>query len=213
MAKANNKNSKVDSVQNDENIQDIESKTYTRKELEKLLNQQQKHFCNEFLFNNRVKSYMAAYPDSSYDSASASATRLLENDKILQFINYLKNDIEELTGVSKIRNIQELAKIGFVSFKNINDTWIELKDWETIKEENPDILAAIESIDTKTEKRYIKEIETDIETKYIKVKLHSKIAAISEINKMMGYNAPEKKTIDFPQLPKRIEFIDFSDGK
>jgi hypothetical protein len=34
--------------------------------------------------------------------------------------------------------------------------------------------------------------DCDLETKYVKVKFFSKIQAIVEINKMMGYNAAEK---------------------
>jgi hypothetical protein len=67
-----------------------------------------------------------------------------------------------------------------------------------IKADNPDALSAIETIDTKTEtKTYNKgEIsESDIEVKYVKISLYSKQAAISEINKMMGYNAAEKREL------------------
>jgi hypothetical protein len=168
---------------------------YTKKQLEKLLNEQQKHFCHEILFNNRVKAYMGAYPDCEYKSASASATRLLEDVRINQYVAFLKLNIEELTGVSKIRNVQELAKIAYISFEELYNDWIELSKWDDIRTNNPSLLSAIESIDTKTEKRTIKgehDIETDIEIKYVKLKFHSKTTAIAEINKMMGYNSPEK---------------------
>ncbi len=147
-----------------------EQKKYNRIELEEQLNEQQKMFCHVFLFNNRVQSYMKVYPDCEYKSASASATRLLDDVRIKAYIDFIKLDVEELCGVSKIKNIKELAKIAYSSVEHIHDGWIELTDWENIKKDNPYILTAIESIDTKTEQRTYKtdeDPETDVEIKYI----------------------------------------------
>lgn len=171
-----------------------EEKKYTLEELKSSLNEQQQRFCESRLFNNNVQSYMIAYPDCEYKSASASATRLLEDVRIRQFIEYLKLDIEEITGVSKIRNVAELAKIAYTSIAHLHNTWIELEDFESLTEEQK---AAIESIESKVETKQVqgKDFDKelfDIEVKYVKIKLYSKIAAIDQINKMMGYNEPEK---------------------
>lgn len=163
---------------------------YPKHELELLLNEQQKHFCHEILFNNRVQSYMAAYPDCEYKSASASATRLLEDVRINQYVSFLKLDIETITGVSKIRQVNELAKIAYTSISNLHNTWISLIEFESIPEAQR---AAIESIETKTV--VVNFDETTKETEFVKIKLYSKIAAITEINKMMGYNAAEKREL------------------
>lgn len=174
-----------------------EQKQYTLKELRESLNEQQQRFCEAKLFNNNVQAYLIAYPDCEYKSASSSATRLLEDARIIQLIERLKLNIEDITGVSKIRNVLELSKIAYTDIAHIHDTWIDLKDWELIKQDNPNITASIESIDTKTEQKiYNKggDDEIDVEVKYVKVKFFSKIAAITEINKMMGYNEPEKIT-------------------
>lgn len=171
-------------------------KTEGVKEPELPLNENQKRFSREFVLSwNRVKSYMKAYPDCEYKSASASATRLLDDVRILTYIEEIKLNIEDLTGVSKIRNINRLAKIAYSSIEYIHNDWIELTDWELIKSDNPDALPAVESIDTKTETKVYNrggDDETDVEVKYVKVKLFSPITAIQEINKMMGYNSPEK---------------------
>ncbi|MHA2366646.1 MAG: terminase small subunit [Candidatus Hodarchaeales archaeon] len=191
-----------------------EEKTYTLDELKKSLNEQQQRFGEARLFNNKVQAYMIAYPDCEYKSASASATRLLEDVRIKQFIELLKNDIEDMTGVSKIRNVAELAKIAYSNISHIHDSWIDLSDWEEIKENNPDILHAIESIDTKTEQKTYKtdgDDESEIEIKYVKVKFYNKTSAIQEINKMMGYNEAEKheiKTTYEKLTPERAKEID-----
>jgi phage terminase small subunit len=151
------------------------------------LNDNQKHFAREYVLSwNRVKSYMKAYPDCEYKSASASATRLLDDVRILTYIEEIKNNIEDLTGVSKVRNINELVKIAYSSIANLHNTWITLKDFKELTE---DQTAAIESTDTKTMK--VGE-DGEIEIDYVKIKLYPKITAIQEINKMMGYNAVER---------------------
>jgi len=171
-----------------ENIQ------YTREELEAKLTGKEKRFCEEYVidWNGARSARVAGYSeDSIYNIASEN----IRKPHIKQYIDIVKNDIERLSGVSKLRNIQELSKIAYSSVEHIHNTWIELKDWELIKEDNPVILAAIESIDTKVETRKVNVSEgsdIDIEVKYVKVKFFSKIAAITEINKMMGYNQPNK---------------------
>jgi hypothetical protein len=136
---------------------------------------------------------MIAYPDCEYKSASASATRLLEDVRINQYTDLLKLDIEDITGVSKIKNISELSKIAYSSIAHLHNTWIELKEFEVLSDEQK---AAIESIETKHETKQIfnieKEEKEDIHVNYVKIKLYSKLNAIDQINKMMGYNEPEK---------------------
>lgn len=171
-----------------ENIQ------YTREELEKKLTGKEKRFCEEYVidWNGARSARDAGY---SENTCYAIASENLTKPYIKQYIEIIKNDIERLSGVSKLRNIQELSKIAYSSVEHIHNTWIELKDWELIKEDNPTIMSAIESIDTKVETRKINVSEgsdIDVEVKYVKVKFFSKISAITEINKMMGYNQPNK---------------------
>src|SRR5574343_593774 len=92
-----------------------EAKKYTCEELEKELKQSHKDFSREYFVNgwNRVKAYMKAYPDCEYKSASASATRLLDDVRIVQYVEYLKNNLEMTCNVSKARNLIELAKIAY----------------------------------------------------------------------------------------------------
>lgn len=190
-----------------------DEKKYTLRELNKSLNEQQKVFCQAKLFNNNVQSYLIAYPDCEYKSASASATRLLEDARIKQYIEYLKQDIEEITGVSKIKNIAELSKIAYSSIASLHNTWIELEAFESLTDEQK---AAIESIETKIETKQIqgKDFEKelfDIEVKYVKIKLYSKLQAIESINKMMGYNEPEKHSHDLTINDYNVGFKDEKD--
>lgn len=64
----------------------------------KELTEQQELFCEYYstdteFFGNGVKSYMKAYPDSSYESARRSASDFLTNPDILARINELLDDM------------------------------------------------------------------------------------------------------------------------
>jgi len=155
----------------------------TEKQDEEELSEQQDRFCEYILFDNQVNAYMKAYPDCTYDSAATSASRLLRNAKIQERITFLKNDIENITGVSKIRNIKELANIAYSSIACLHDSWIELKAYEGLTEDQK---AAIESIEYKTEDKIREGVKVS-EIVFVKIKMYPKIAAIQEINKVMDY--------------------------
>lgn len=177
-------------------------KTYTLKELQDKLTEKERIFCHEYIidWNGARAARVAGYSENS-DRNIASEN--LTKPYIKQYIAFIKNDFEKESGVSKLRNLKELSKIAYNSIEYIKNDWIESKDWEKIKKDNPFALAAVESIDHKTEtKTYNKggDDETDVEIKYVKVKLLSKIHAIQEINKMQGYNEPEKHSHEITKL-------------
>ena len=124
---------------------------YTYKQLEKELKESWKDFAKEYFRNgwNKVQAYMKAYPGSEYKSASACAAKLLENVRILTYIEFLKSDLEKTCNISKARQLNELSKIAYSSIANLHNTWILLSDFEKL---TLDQKAAIESIDTKTVK-------------------------------------------------------------
>ena len=169
-----------------------EDKTYTLKELKDILTTKQKIFCHEYIIDwNTTRSYKKAYVLDNSKTASAAGSRMLGNVRIQQYINYIRNNFEEESGISKLRNLKELSKIAYSSIAHLHNTWIELAELEELKENNPDAVDAIESTESKTE--YRKDHNGDIvEVKYIKIKLHPKQPAINEINRMMAYNAPDK---------------------
>ena len=172
---------------------------HTKEELDKIMTEKQKNFCHEYVVEwNGSKSYKKAYAGTTDDTARVNACKLLTKTNIKQYVDFIKNDFEMLCGISKTKNLNELSKIAYSSITHLHNTWIELTDWETIKAENPKCMDAIESIDTKTETKAYnngEKSEINVETKYIKIKLYSKPQAIQEINKMMGYNEPERMEV------------------
>jgi phage terminase small subunit len=188
----------------------------TREELEAILTPKEHAFCWRYIVlrNGGRAAIEAGYStESCYSIASENLTK----PNIKDYIEIIKECIEEATGVSKFRNVEELSKIAYSNIDHLRNDWIELTDWEEIKRNNPTILSAIESIDYKTETKVYGtegDDEQEVEIKYVKVKLYPKIAAISEINKMMGYNAPIRGEItgkdgkDLIPIKVKIEFGD-----
>ena len=180
-------------------------KTYTFDQLKKKMTEKERIFCHQYIvdWNGARSAREAGY---SMETAKQIACENLTKPYIQQYIAFIKNNLEEEAGISKLRNIQELTKIAYSTFSRLYDSWIELANWEEIKENTPELLSIIESIDFKTEHRSFKTDggeEQDIEVKYVKVKLYSKLQAIELINKMMGYNLPVKSdlTTNGKELP------------
>jgi phage terminase small subunit len=195
----------------------MSEKQYTLKELQKKLTEKEKIFCHEYIidWNGARAARSAGYSENSAREIAHSNLTKVHNQ---QYIEFIKQDIEKEAGITKLRNLNELSKIAYSSVEHIHDDWIELKDWEKIKEDNPYIMSAIESIDTKVEYRTYRtdeDPETDVEIKYVKIKFFGKIHAIQEINKMMGYNAPDKieqKNINYNASVTKEEAKEISDA-
>jgi len=100
-----------------------------------------------------------------------------------------------LAGVSALRNILELKKIAFASIGDFKDDWMTEKDFKKL---HPDVLSALSEI------QYIKEGKKKI----VKFKVHDKQRAIEGLNKMLGFDAPEK--IDIHQTGGLLN-VDVSD--
>ena len=167
---------------------------YTKAELLKKLTPKEKIFCHEYIIDwNGSRAARVAGYESGRDRQTAYD--IVTKGYIQQYIDFIKHDFEVESGITKLRQLNELAKLAYTSMELIHDDWIDLKRWEDIKKDNPEILAAVESIDTKTEERTIGD-DCDLEVQYVKVKFFSKIQAIAEINKMQGYHAAEKIKVD-----------------
>ena len=169
-------------------------KIYTRKELEKKLTPKEKNFCHEYVVDwNGARAARAAGYSENSDRQIATVT--LSKVYIQQYVEFIKDDFEMLCGISKTKQLQELYKIAYSSIAHLHNTWIELRVFDELSEDQK---ASIESIDTKTEQKLVYNPNSDkkenIDVKYVKIKLYPKVSSIQEINKMMGYYEPDKVT-------------------
>jgi phage terminase small subunit len=160
---------------------------YSKKELEKIMTKKMKIFCHEVIID---WNYTRAALKAGYSKKTAYATGAenMKKPQIQQYIDFIKEDIEKEAGITKLRQLKELSNIAYCSIAMFHNTWIDRKLLEEIPEEQK---SAIESIETR-----VVNIETDKgsekEIEQVKIKLHSKLGALTEINKMLGYHEPEK---------------------
>lgn len=169
-----------------------EEKKYTLEELQEKLTEKERLFCHQYIidWNGARSARVAGYSEKTcYEIAHQNLTKL----HIKQYIDFIKLDIEKEAGISKLKQINELAKIAYSSIAHLHNTWIELKEFNSLTEDQK---AAIESTETKHETKQVFNVESNerenINVNYIKIKLYSKLNAIDQINKMMGYNEPDK---------------------
>ncbi len=143
-------------------------------------------FCHEYVvdWNASRACRVAGY---SKNSANEQGCQNLAKLNIKEYIDFIQKDLAKLANVSALKNVQELSKIAYSSIAHLHNSWIDLKEFESLTDDQK---SAIESIDTKTEAVNLGE-ET-LTVKYVKIKLYSKTQALDMINKMLGWNAPIK---------------------
>ena len=163
-----------------------EPNKYTLDELKKKLTKKQANFCHEYVVDWNA-SRAAREAGYSIKNSRHIGLQNLAKLYIKQYIDFIKHDFELLCGISKTKQIKELQKLAYSSVAHLHNTWIELKEFESLTNDQK---ASIESIETKVERKTINEQLINVE--YVKIKLCSKQSALSEINKMMGYHEPDK---------------------
>ena len=137
-----------------------------------LANKRHERFAREYL-----KDYNAtkAYKRCGYvkNSAYASSSRLLSNDKIQQRIAFLAQKQLLSINVTKERVLEEVARIAFADPSQL---YAENGKISQVKDMPVNIRRAIKSIEVEEKKRSINK----------KVQLHSKTKALSDLMKHLG---------------------------
>lgn len=139
---------------------------------------------------NATQSYLIAYPNSSYDSARSSASDLLTNPNIAEYIEEIQKDLGRLCGVSAARNILELKKIAYTNISDFKDGWLTQKEFEELTSDQKAALSEIQ---------YTTKTFQGGEENIVKFKVHDKQRAIEIMNKMLGYNAADKSEIEITE--------------
>lgn len=155
------------------------------KELPKLTDKQRR-FCEEYVIDwNATRAAIAS--GYSEKTAQQIGSENLLKLVIQDYIEEIQKDLGKLSGVSALRNILELKKIAYTNVSDLKKDWLTLEEFESLDDET---------------KAAISEISTDITTfgedgrkETVKFKLHDKQRAIELLNKMLGFNAPDKKDI------------------
>jgi phage terminase small subunit len=147
------------------------------------LTDKQKAFCHYYIidWNATKASILAGY---SEDSARQIATETLSKPYIQTYIKAIQNDVAKEAGISMLSQILELKKVAYTNIAELFTDWVDLESFDKLTLEQK---AAINEISYKKDIKHLND-DTDVETEFVKLKLHDKIRAIQEINKMLGYS-------------------------
>lgn len=155
------------------------------------LTEKERAFCHEYIidWNGARSARVAGYSEKSCkEIAFQNLTKL----HIKEYIASIRENIEEESGITKLRVIKEHEKLAFSSIAHLHDTWITRKDFEALTDDQK---ASISEIDTKVFKKDIAlgdEPTNIVDVEHIKIKLHDKNKALDSISKLLGYNLAEK---------------------
>jgi phage terminase small subunit len=147
------------------------------------LTDKQKAFCHYYIIDwNATKAAIKA--GYSEKTAQQISSENLLKPVIQDYIKEIQNDIAKEAGISMLSQVLELKKIAYTDISTMFKDWVTLEDFESLTTEQK---GAFLEISYKKDIRKVDE-DTDIETEFVKLKLHDKIRAIQEINKMLGYS-------------------------
>jgi phage terminase small subunit len=156
------------------------------KEEDKKLTNRQKAFCYEYIKDwNASRACIAA----GYSSGSAKeiGSENLTKPNIKKFISEIQSDIAKQVGISLFSQLNELKKIAYSDISSYFQDWNELTNFDDLTQDQK---AAILEINYKKDIK-VRGEDTDIDTEFVKLKLHEKLKAIEIINKMLGFNQPD----------------------
>jgi phage terminase small subunit len=166
------------------------------------LNLRQKRFCKEYIIDlNATKA--AERAGYSKNTANEQGARLLVNVSIKEEISKLQNKTAKKLEITHEMLTAEWAKMAFSNITHLHNTWIELKEFEQLKKDNPDILSCIQEINTKIEKRDIGD-QTFAKIEYVRLKLYDKQRALENLGKNIGYYLEDNKQKIQPILYKNV---------
>ena len=168
------------------------------------LTEKQRAFCSLFvIYRNATQAAIEA--GYSVNTAAVIGCENLIKPNIKKEISRLQdNFVQHMAelGITRQKNARELARIAYTSIAHLHNTWIERKEFDQFTDEKK---ACIAEIDTKIEyKAYQVQEGIDKDGKhivkdkgrrkveYVKVKLFDKAKALDSLNKMMGWNEPDK---------------------
>lgn len=159
------------------------------------LTKNQQLFCQEYLKMgmNGTKAYMKVYKNcKKEETAMASASRLLGNVKVKEYISELQSKVEEKAIVTIENIVDELAAIAFIDrtgISNIDNNYVKMTNTDNL---------------TKNQKKVIASYK---ETKYgVAVETYDKLKALELLGKYLGM-FKETVKIENPEATKILSSI------
>lgn len=160
------------------------------------LTEKQRRFCDEYLVDlNATRAYMAAYPATRKESTAAkSASRMLRNGKVAEYIQQRIEDRQKRTEITQDRVLRELAAIAFADVTDIvyyEGGHVKIKDTEDVPKDTRKAISGIKEGQYGTE-----------------VKTYDRIRALELLGKHLGLFDPRKDELDRKEQEARIKKLE-----
>lgn len=154
------------------------------------LSAREKMFCDEYIktFNAADALVKAGYRITGSQAQSVYAWKLKTNPAVKAYLEQLKEELAEVSQISRYSVLQEYAKIAFSNITDFHSGWMTLAEYDSL---TPEKKAAIAEI------KYVQKEEGV----FVSVKLHDKVRALDSIARMLGYDAPTKILAAFVNPP------------
>lgn len=164
------------------------------------LTPKQRVFCEEYVidYNGTRAAIKAGY---SENAARSIASENLTKPNIKDYIQYLKDNVQEIAGLSQLMVVKELKKIAFANPSDLRKGWTELKEWEDLTEDQKATIAEVAHSEMS--------IGDDAVKKIIKVKQFDKLKALQQLCKMFGWD--EKKEEEGESRNVKSVYIEFGE--
>lgn len=167
-------------------MSEIDYSKYSDQELKDLMTQKLIILCHQYIidWNGSRAARVAGY---SENTCAEIAYENLRKPHVKEYINRIKDRIEQEAGISKLSVILEHKKLAFSSMEHLHDSWITRKEFESLSDAQ---MACIQEIQSETEQIISKTKTLPVECKKVRVKLFSKPDSLKEIAKLMAYYTP-----------------------
>lgn len=145
-------------------------------------------FCEEWIydFNGSRSARVAGYAEHM---AKVVGARLITNDNIKLYVDYLQRNLSQTSGISREKILNEYKRIGFSTVKNIYSSWLTLNEYEDL---NDDQLAGIKSVEN-VMKKIVDEDGNENYVTMVRITMHDKIKGLERVERMLGYDSPVQK--------------------
>jgi phage terminase small subunit len=151
------------------------------------LNDRQIRFCEEYLANGNNGTQAAISAGYSEDTARQIASENLSKLDIENYISERQKQIAARLQINQDRVLMELSRLAFADIRKFYTVDGALKSIHDLDEDTAASLAGVETFDERVEDEIIGTTK--------KIKTYDKLKAIETLNRMLGYNAPDKATV------------------
>lgn len=171
-----------------------EVKKYTLKQLKELLPEKHRIAAHYYVRDWNLKQAMikAGYSEAY---ATTSAYKVLDNTRFKQYVQYIQKDVAAEVGFSKIGLLTILWNQARANFGMVFDDWMTRRDFNEIRENNPEFIDALKEVQTRIEKGKDKDGNI-VQTEWVKISLYDSQKAIELIFKAMGWTGPVAVKLD-----------------